>query len=99
MQESPNRAEEPNSNNAATPAIMDFHKSGESSRKCRKISHEKMSSRLKEPQRKGIFMKKMERLYKITQNGKKALTKLSPKRRLVQAVSKVLKNSYCTEKC
>ena len=44
-------------------------------------------------------MKKMERLYKITQKGKKALTKLSPKRRLVQAVSKVLKNSYCTEKC
>ena len=79
MQESPNRAEEPISNNTATFMKMDFQKNGESCRKRRKISHEKMSSKLKESEReKESLRRKMKRFYKRIQRRKKILTKLTP---------------------
>ena len=77
------------------PCKIVFHKCGESSRKCRRMSLERMSSKFKELRRlKGSLRRKTERLCKRIQQDKKASTNLTPKKRLVHVVSKASENSY-----
>ena len=78
------------------PCENGFSWTWRSSRKRRRIFHEKMSSKFKEPERKKESLRrKTQRLCKIIQRGKKTPNKLTHRK----LVSKVSENSYCTEKC